>query len=53
MKLSFDAGCMNLSTALAYKDPHVIAGALKSYLRELPEPLLTHDLYDEWLNAAK
>ncbi|KAK6624102.1 hypothetical protein RUM44_010960 [Polyplax serrata] len=53
MKLSFDAGCMNLATALAYRDPHVIAGALKSYLRELPEPLLTHSLYDEWLNAAK
>ncbi|XP_076309682.1 rho GTPase-activating protein 44-like [Tachypleus tridentatus] len=35
------------------QDPHTVAGALKSYLRELPEPLLTFDLYDEWMNAAK
>lgn len=30
-----------------------LSGALKSYLRELPEPLLTTELYDEWMNAAK
>lgn len=42
IKLSLDACCLNLTTALEYKDPHVIAGALKSYLRELPEPLLTY-----------
>ena len=28
-------------------DPHTIAGLLKLYLRELPEPLLTFDLYDK------
>lgn len=28
-------------------------GALKSYLRELPEPLMTTDLYDEWIQASK
>ncbi|XP_038199883.1 SH3 domain-binding protein 1 isoform X3 [Arvicola amphibius] len=33
-------------------DPHAVAGALKSYLRELPEPLMTSDLYDDWLRAA-
>ncbi|XP_032945135.1 rho GTPase-activating protein 44 isoform X5 [Rhinolophus ferrumequinum] len=33
-------------------DPHAIAGALKSYLRELPEPLMTFDLYDEWIQAS-
>ncbi|XP_048211743.1 SH3 domain-binding protein 1 isoform X2 [Perognathus longimembris pacificus] len=33
-------------------DPHAVAGALKSYLRELPEPLMTFDLYDDWLDAA-
>ena len=42
IKLSLDACCLTLPTALEYKDPHVIAGALKSYLRELPEPLLTY-----------
>ncbi|XP_043258797.1 rho GTPase-activating protein 44-like [Colletes gigas] len=53
IKLSLDACCLTLPTALEYKDPHVIAGALKSYLRELPEPLLTHKLYSEWMAAAK
>ncbi|OXU23218.1 hypothetical protein TSAR_001023 [Trichomalopsis sarcophagae] len=53
MKLSFDACCLTLPIALEYKDPHVIAGALKSYLRELPEPLLTFKLYSEWMAAAK
>jgi len=24
-------------------------GVLKLYLRELPEPLMTFDLYDEWM----
>ncbi|XP_034049606.1 SH3 domain-binding protein 1 [Thalassophryne amazonica] len=33
-------------------DPHAVAGALKCYLRELPEPLMTFDLYDDWVKAA-
>jgi hypothetical protein len=53
MKMSFDACCLTLPTALEYRDPHVIAGALKSYLRDLPEPLMTHALYDEWVAAAR
>ncbi|XP_063790809.1 rho GTPase-activating protein 17 isoform X2 [Pseudophryne corroboree] len=35
-----------------YSDPHAVAGALKSYLRELPEPLMTFSLYDEWIAAG-
>ncbi|NXV57758.1 3BP1 protein, partial [Molothrus ater] len=35
-----------------YSDPHAVAGALKSYLRELPQPLMTFELYDEWVKAA-
>lgn len=27
-------------------------GALKCYLRELPEPLMTFDLYSDWFKAA-
>ncbi|XP_044576028.1 rho GTPase-activating protein 44-like isoform X2 [Cotesia glomerata] len=53
IKLSLDACCLTLPTALEYKDAHVVAGALKSYLRELPEPLLTYKLYPEWMAAAK
>ncbi|XP_006890199.1 PREDICTED: SH3 domain-binding protein 1 [Elephantulus edwardii] len=33
-------------------DHHAVAGALKSYLRELPEPLMTFELYDDWMKAA-
>nr|XP_016849175.1 PREDICTED: SH3 domain-binding protein 1 [Anolis carolinensis] len=35
-----------------YADPHAVAGALKCYLRELPQPLMNSDLYDDWLKAA-
>jgi len=31
---------------------HVTAGILKLYLRELPEPLLTFPLYDDYLKIA-
>ncbi|XP_070783131.1 SH3 domain-binding protein 1 [Enoplosus armatus] len=33
-------------------DPHAVAGAFKSYLRELPEPLMTFELYNDWFKAA-
>ena len=33
-------------------DAYLLAGALKQYLRQLPEPLLTFDLYDKWAHAA-
>lgn len=31
-------------------DTHVVAGLLKSFLRELSEPLLTYELYEEIIN---
>ncbi|GAB0176819.1 SH3 domain-binding protein 1 [Grus japonensis] len=36
-----------------YSDPHAVAGALKSYLRELPQPLMTFELYNEWVKVAR
>ncbi|PRP86975.1 hypothetical protein PROFUN_04957 [Planoprotostelium fungivorum] len=30
-------------------DPHVVSGLLKLYFREMPDPLLTFDLYDEFI----
>lgn len=30
----------------------VVTGALKCYLRELPEPLMTFELYEDWFKAA-
>jgi hypothetical protein len=53
MKLRLDSNCLDLESAVEYRDPHIIAGVLKSYLRQLPEPLLTHHLYEEWIAAAK
>ncbi|XP_052467991.1 rho GTPase-activating protein 44 isoform X2 [Carassius gibelio] len=50
LKASLDCGVMDFQEYSA--DPHAIAGALKSYLRELPEPLLTFDLYEEWIQAS-
>lgn len=33
-------------------DVHTVAGLLKLYLRELPEPLLGDALYDQWVGAC-
>lgn len=33
--------------------PNIIANALKMYLRQLPEPLLTHRLYQDFIVLAK
>lgn len=33
-------------------DVHSIAGLLKLFLRELPDPLLSHSLYNDWIEAA-
>lgn len=53
MKLSLDSGCFSPPLQIEYRDVHVIASALKSYLRELPEPLLTYQLYEEWFRTVK
>ncbi|XP_048846568.1 rho GTPase-activating protein 44-like isoform X2 [Brienomyrus brachyistius] len=50
LKASLDCGVLDVQEYSA--DPHAIAGALKSYLRELPEPLMTFELYDEWIYAS-
>ncbi|XP_031418629.1 rho GTPase-activating protein 12-like [Clupea harengus] len=36
-----------------WEDIHVTAGALKMFFRELPEPLFTYTLFQEFLNAIK
>ncbi|CAJ2501780.1 Uu.00g046330.m01.CDS01 [Anthostomella pinea] len=33
--------------------PHQLAALLKRYLRELPDPLMTHKLYSLWVAATK
>ncbi|XP_003385510.1 PREDICTED: rho GTPase-activating protein 17-like [Amphimedon queenslandica] len=48
LKNAFDAASADVST----HDPHTVAGALKQYLRELPDPILTHELHADWVAAA-
>ena len=54
LKASLDAGVGTCSYFCTHQaDPHTIASLLKMYLRELPEPLLTYDFFEEWMNAAQ
>ncbi|XP_034425688.1 rho GTPase-activating protein 17a isoform X2 [Hippoglossus hippoglossus] len=51
-KLKAALDCSTSQLEEFYSDPHAVAGALKSYLRELPEPLMNYQLYDEWIQAS-
>ena len=54
LKASLDAGVGTCSYFCTHQaDPHTIASLLKTYLRELPEPLLTYDFFNEWMQAAQ
>lgn len=49
--LSTDGEKVDIS-ANAYADINIIAGALKLYLRDLPIPVITFDLYSKFIQAA-
>lgn len=51
-KLKAALDCSTSQLEEFYSDPHAVAGALKSYLRDLPEPLMTFQLYDDWIQAS-
>ncbi|KAM4525953.1 rho GTPase-activating protein 17a isoform 4-T5 [Fundulus diaphanus] len=51
-KLKAALDCSTSQLEEFYSDPHAVAGALKSYLRELPEPLMTFQLYEDWIQAS-
>ncbi|XP_066523093.1 unconventional myosin-IXAb isoform X2 [Hoplias malabaricus] len=48
MGLDTDANCVNLDDY----NIHVIASVLKQWLRDLPNPLMTFELYEEFLRAT-
>ncbi|VDN07731.1 unnamed protein product [Thelazia callipaeda] len=55
-KAAFDAHQINnssLEITEYISDPHSVCSVLKCYLRELPEPLMTHSLHSEWVKIAK
>ena len=43
-----DAEAVDMYTA----EPHVFSAALKLYLRELPVPIMTYDLYPDFIAAG-
>ncbi|PKI83923.1 hypothetical protein MVES_002251 [Malassezia vespertilionis] len=55
LKAKFDAdwSAVNLMSDEALSDINIVAGCLKLWFRELPEPLLTYDLYPAFIEAAK
>ena len=52
MRNAFNAGRLEALTEMKNDAPAVVS-TMKSYLRELPEPLLTFRLYPDWIEASK
>lgn len=52
LKASLDSGFFK-QLIPEYRDVHVLTSILKTYLRELPEPLLCGYLYKEWMACHK
>jgi len=50
LKQRFDRG---EDVNLAFADVHTVAGLLKVYLRELPEPLMTYRLYEPFIAVIR
>lgn len=53
LRSAIDANLIATPFPNEYQDAHVIASCLKSYLRDLPEPLLTFNLYDQFISASQ
>ena len=52
-KIDQDIGKVNFANPVTYdKDVNVITGLLKTYFREMPDPLMTFHYYDSLLAAA-
>ena len=52
-RAALNSGVLDLGLYDLHEDVHAVAGALKQYLRDLPDPILTYELYDRWIQAAK
>ncbi|KAK6172262.1 hypothetical protein SNE40_015960 [Patella caerulea] len=54
LRLAFDEDCVpDLRDDCYLQDIHSISSLLKMYLRELPNPLLTYQLYDKFADAVR
>ena len=52
LRAELEAGLASLPS-LETADHHVLTATIKSYLRELPEPLMGAELYQDWLEAGQ
>jgi len=52
LRAELEAGLASLPS-LETADHHVLTATIKSYLRELPEPLMGAELYQDWLQAGQ
>ena len=52
-KLNTAVDPIDYATMELTNKPHTICGLLKKYTRELPQPLLTFELYEDFITAAK
>jgi len=52
-RLDRDVSTVNLDEEEWTSDINVVASAMKLWLRELPDPLLTYELHSDFLEAAK
>lgn len=53
LRSAIDANIITIPYPNEYQDAHTIASVLKSYLRDLPEPLLTYELFDQFISASQ
>ncbi|KJH45637.1 RhoGAP domain protein [Dictyocaulus viviparus] len=47
---AFECCSQNSTVDLSHVHPMNLASVVKLYLRKLPEPLMTHELYKDWIN---
>jgi len=53
LRAEIEAGQASLASLEAgHSDHHLLTATIKSYLRELPEPLMGGELYQDWLEAG-
>jgi len=53
LRAELEAGLTISLPSLETADHHVLTATIKSYLRELPEPLMGAELYKDWLEAGQ
>lgn len=44
--------CLGFPINWPAEDPHTLAGLTKTFIRDLPEPLLLFTLYNKWIDVA-